>query len=81
VCCRLELRNDEVRNKTAEPSFEAAEPSSRREMDDPNDLVLAMLGLLIAAIMLVAGALYVINAPDPIPTLRPPPAVQVSPIS
>ncbi|MEH2592478.1 hypothetical protein V1273_006317 [Bradyrhizobium sp. AZCC 1721] len=52
-----------------------------REMDDPNDLVLAMLGLVIAAIMLVAGALYVINAPDPIPTHRPPPAVQVSPVS
>ncbi|WP_197427208.1 hypothetical protein [Bradyrhizobium retamae] len=50
-------------------------------MDDPNDLVLAMLGLVIAAIMLVAGALYLINAPDPIPTHRPPPAVQVSPVS
>jgi hypothetical protein len=53
-----------------------------REMDDPNDLVLAMLGLVIAAIMLVAGALYLINAPDPIPTHRAaPPAVQVSPVS
>jgi uncharacterized membrane protein len=51
-------------------------------MDDPNDLVLAMLGLVIAAIMLVAGALYLINAPDPIPTHRAaPPAVQASPVS
>lgn len=52
-----------------------------REMDDPNDMVLAMLGLAIAAIMLVAGALYLINAPDPIPTHTTTPAVQVSPVS
>jgi hypothetical protein len=52
-----------------------------REMDDPNDLVLAMLGLAMAAIMLVAGALYLIMTPDPIPTRTAPPAVQVSPVS
>ncbi|MCK1638653.1 hypothetical protein IVA95_13845 [Bradyrhizobium sp. 157] len=50
-------------------------------MDDPNDLVLAMLGLAMAAIMLVAGALYLIMTPDPIPTRPAPPAVQLSPVS
>jgi hypothetical protein len=37
-------------------------------MHEPNDLVVAMLGLAMAAIMLVAGALYLIITPDPIPT-------------
>jgi hypothetical protein len=50
-------------------------------MDDPNDLVLAMLGLAVAAIMLVAGALYLIMTPDPTPSRTAPPAVQVSPVS
>ena len=51
-------------------------------MHEPNDLVLAMLGLLVAAIMLVAGALYLITTPDPIPTRTAPPAAQVmTPVS
>jgi hypothetical protein len=63
----------------AAPPEQPARPG--REMNDPNDLVLAMLGLVIAAIMLVVGGLYLINAPDPIPTHTAPPAVQVSPVS
>jgi hypothetical protein len=47
-------------------------------MHEPNDLVLAMLGLAMAAIMLVAGALYLIMTPDPIPTRTAPPAMQVT---
>ena len=51
-------------------------------MHEPNDLVLAMLGLVMAAIMLVAGALYLITTPDPIPTRAAPPVVQViTPVS
>jgi hypothetical protein len=51
-------------------------------MHEPNDLVLAMLGLVMAAIMLVAGALYLIMTPDPIPTRAAPPAMQVmTPVS
>ena len=34
-------------------------------MDDPYDLVLAMLGLAVAAVMLVAGELYLVTRPDP----------------
>jgi hypothetical protein len=49
-------------------------------MDDPSDLVLAMLGLVMAAIMLVAGTLYLIMTPDPLPLHTAPPAVQ-APIS
>jgi hypothetical protein len=47
-------------------------------MHEPNDLVLAMLGLAMAAIMLVAGALYLIITPDTIPTRTAPPAMQVT---
>jgi hypothetical protein len=49
---------------------------SARKMDDPSDLVLALLGLAVAAVMLVAGALYLIMTPDPIPARTAPPAVQ-----
>jgi hypothetical protein len=34
-------------------------------MDDPYDLVLGMFALAIAAVMLVAGELYLVTRPDP----------------
>jgi hypothetical protein len=46
-------------------------------MDDPNDLILAMLALAITAVMLVAGALYLIAAPEPTQTHPAPPAAIV----
>jgi hypothetical protein len=36
-------------------------------MEDPYELALAMLGLALAAVMLVAGALYLISTPSPEP--------------
>jgi len=42
-------------------------------MDDSNDLILAMLALAITAVMLVAGALYLITTPEPTQT-HPAPA-------
>ena len=50
-----------------------------RKMDDPGDLVLAMLGLVIAAVMLVAGGLYLVLNPDPIPLHTIPPAIMAPP--
>jgi hypothetical protein len=40
-------------------------------MDDPNDLILAMLALAVTAVLLVAGALYLITRPEP---MQPHPA-------
>jgi hypothetical protein len=40
-------------------------------MDDPSDLVLAMFGLVMAAVMLVVATLYLVSTPGP-PPLRPP---------
>jgi hypothetical protein len=40
-------------------------------MDDVHDLVLAMLTLVIAAVMLVAGELYLVARPDPQETTTP----------
>jgi hypothetical protein len=37
-------------------------------MEDPYELALAMLGIALTAVMLVAGALYLISAPSPEPT-------------
>jgi hypothetical protein len=37
-------------------------------MEDPYELALAMLGLALTAVMLVAGALYLISTPSPEPT-------------
>jgi len=37
-------------------------------MEDPYELALAMLGLTLAAVMLVAGTLYLISTPSPEPT-------------
>jgi hypothetical protein len=34
-------------------------------MDDPHDLVLGMFAAAIAAVMLVAGELYLVKRPDP----------------
>jgi hypothetical protein len=47
-------------------------------MDDPYDLVLAMFGLAVAAVMLVAGELYLVTRPDPPAKYTPPPAVITS---
>jgi hypothetical protein len=50
-------------------------------MDDPYDLVLAMFGVAVAAVMLVAGALYLMTMrPDPRETYSQPPAVITSSI-
>jgi hypothetical protein len=46
---------------------------ARQQMDDSNDLILAMLALAITAVMLVAGALYLITTPEPTQT-HPAPA-------
>ncbi len=37
-------------------------------MEDPYELTLAMLGLAIAAVMLVAGELYLVTTPKPEPS-------------
>jgi hypothetical protein len=44
-------------------------------MDDLHDLVLAMFGILAAAIMLVAGELYLVTRPD-----QPEPESKSSPV-
>jgi hypothetical protein len=44
-------------------------------MDDPYDQVLGMFALAIAAVMLVAGELYLVMRPDPPQTHTPPPPV------
>jgi hypothetical protein len=41
-------------------------------MEDPYELALAMLGLALTAVMLVAGALYLISTPNPEPTFPAP---------
>ncbi|MDP1585477.1 MAG: hypothetical protein Q8M18_18820 [Bradyrhizobium sp.] len=47
-------------------------------MEDPYyDLVLAMLTLAIAAVLLVAGGLYLITKPDP-PAVAPVPPIVTS---
>jgi hypothetical protein len=49
-------------------------------MDDPYDLVLGMFALAIAAVMLVAGEIYLVTRPDPPETVTPPPSVITSSI-
>jgi hypothetical protein len=44
-------------------------------MDDPYDLVLGMFGVAIAAVMLVAGELYLVTRPDPPEIYAQPPSV------
>ena len=50
-------------------------------MDDPYDLVLGMFALAIAAVMLVAGELYLVTRPDPPQTYTPSPSVVTSSIN
>jgi hypothetical protein len=47
-------------------------------MDDPNDLILAMLALAVTAVVLVAGTLYLITGPEPPPPPVPPAAIIMS---
>jgi hypothetical protein len=47
-------------------------------MDDPDDLVLGMFAVAIAAVMLVAGDFYLVMRPDPPETYTPPPSVVTS---
>jgi hypothetical protein len=49
-------------------------------MDDPDDLVLGMFAVAIAAVMLVAGDFYLVMRPDPPETYTPPPSVVTSSI-
>jgi hypothetical protein len=50
-------------------------------MDDPYDLVLGMFAVAITAVMLIAGELYLVRAPDPPQTYTPPPSVVTSSIN
>jgi hypothetical protein len=50
-------------------------------MDDPYDLVIGMFALAIAAVMLVAGELYLVTRLDPPETYVPPPSVVTSSIN
>lgn len=58
----------------AAPDSHSVAECARQQMDDSKDLILAMLALAIAAVMLVAGALYLITMPEPTPPHAPPPA-------
>ena len=40
-------------------------------MDDDSDLVLGMLALAVAAVLLVAGELYLVTRPEPLQTHAP----------
>jgi hypothetical protein len=63
----------------AAPDSHSVAACTGQQMDDPNDLILAMLALAITAVMLVAGALYLITRPEPTqPHLAPPAAIVTS---
>ena len=47
-------------------------------MDDDSDLVLGMLALAVAALLLVAGELYLVTRPEPPQTQPPAPPVVTS---
>jgi hypothetical protein len=47
-------------------------------MDDFRDLIVAMLALAVTAVMLVAGALYLIAAPEPTPARTVPSSAVVA---
>jgi hypothetical protein len=49
-------------------------------MEEPYDLVLAMFAVAVAAVMLVAGELYLVTRPDPQETYAPAPPVVTSSI-
>lgn len=51
---------------------------SPNPMDDPHDLVLGMFGIAIAAVMLVAGELYLVTPDPPEKTTQPPSVVTSS---
>lgn len=53
----------------------------QKAMDDPYDLVLGMFALAIAAVMLVAGELYLVMRPYPPEANAPPPSVVTSSIN
>jgi len=44
----------------------------RNAMDDPYDLILSMFALAVTAVMLVAGALYLVTRPEPSDAIAPP---------
>jgi len=48
-----------------------------KAMDDLHDLVLAMFGVAAAAVMLVAGELYLVTRPHP-PEINPEPSAVVT---
>jgi hypothetical protein len=47
-------------------------------MDDPYELALGMFGVAIAALMLVAGELYLVTRLDPFETFSQPPVITSS---
>jgi hypothetical protein len=49
-------------------------------MDDPNDLVLFLFAVAAAAVMLVAGELYLATRPDPLEATATPASVITSSI-
>jgi hypothetical protein len=58
----------------AAPDSHSVTACARQQMDDPNDLILAMLALALSAVMLVAGTLYLISRPEATRTHPAPPA-------
>jgi hypothetical protein len=44
-------------------------------MDDPYDLILSMFALAVTAVMLVAGALYLVTRPEPSDAIAPPASI------
>ena len=61
----------------AAPDSHSVAACARHQMDDPNDLILAMFALAITAVLLVAGALYLITRPEPVLPHPVPPATMV----
>jgi uncharacterized membrane protein affecting hemolysin expression len=61
----------------AAPDSHSVTACARQQMDDPNDLILAMLALALSAVMLVAGTLYLITRPEATQTHPAPPAAIV----
>jgi hypothetical protein len=62
----------------AAPDSDSVAACARQQMDDSNDLILAMLALAITAVMLVAGGLYLITRPEPTQPHAAPPAAIVT---
>jgi hypothetical protein len=54
------------------------QPKSSNAMDDPYGLMLAMFGVAVAAVMLVAGELYLVTRPAPPEINSKPPSVVTS---